>query len=200
MAKDYDVIVVGARCAGSPTAMLLARRGYRVLLVDRATFPSDTLSTHLVHPPGAAALRRWGLLERVLASGCTPIWTYSFDAGPLVLTGSPRPDGDVATALAPRRTVLDAILVDAAVQAGAELRDRFNVESVVGRTAWSVGSEAGRPAARPLSSGPGSWSAPTAAIPGWPRPWGPSGTGRSPGCRAAGTATGAACPSRAVEF
>jgi 2-polyprenyl-6-methoxyphenol hydroxylase-like FAD-dependent oxidoreductase len=61
----YDAIVVGARCAGSPTAMLLARQGYRVLLVDRATFPSDTVSTHVVHPLAVAALARWGLLERL---------------------------------------------------------------------------------------------------------------------------------------
>ena len=60
----YDAVVVGARCAGAPTAMLLARRGYRVLVVDRATFPSDTISTHLVHPPGLAALDSWGLLAR----------------------------------------------------------------------------------------------------------------------------------------
>ena len=65
----YDVIVVGARCAGSPVAMLLATAGHRVLVVDRATFPSDTMSTHLVHPPGVAALRRWGLLDRVIATG-----------------------------------------------------------------------------------------------------------------------------------
>ena len=62
--NTYDAIVVGARCAGSPTAMLLARRGYRVLLVDRATFPSDTVSTHLIHPPGVSILKRWGLLDR----------------------------------------------------------------------------------------------------------------------------------------
>ena len=55
MTRGYDVIVVGARCAGSPTAMLLARRGYRVLVVDRSTFPSDTVSTHVVHAPGIAA-------------------------------------------------------------------------------------------------------------------------------------------------
>jgi flavin-dependent dehydrogenase len=59
--EPYDAIVVGARCAGSPTAMLLARKGYNVLVVDRATFPSDTLSTHVVHPPGAQALKRWGV-------------------------------------------------------------------------------------------------------------------------------------------
>ena len=69
MAKEYDAIVVGARCAGSPTAMLLARKGYRVLVVDRSTFPSDTLSTHLIHAPGVAALDRWGLLDEVIASG-----------------------------------------------------------------------------------------------------------------------------------
>ena len=55
MNNEYDVIVVGARCAGSPTAMLLARKGYRVLVVDRATFPSDTISTHVVHPRAVAA-------------------------------------------------------------------------------------------------------------------------------------------------
>ena len=73
--RRYDAIVVGARCAGSPTAMLLARKGYDVLAVDRATFPSDTISTHLLHPPGVAALRRWGLLERLVAPGCPPIHT-----------------------------------------------------------------------------------------------------------------------------
>jgi 2-polyprenyl-6-methoxyphenol hydroxylase-like FAD-dependent oxidoreductase len=71
----YDAIVVGARCAGSPTAMLLARRGYRVLVVDRATFPSDTISTHQVHAPGIAHLRRWGLLDQLVATGCPAIDT-----------------------------------------------------------------------------------------------------------------------------
>ncbi|HEY3484519.1 MAG TPA: FAD-dependent monooxygenase, partial [Ilumatobacteraceae bacterium] len=73
---DYDAIVVGARCAGSPTAMLLARHGHRVLLVDRATFPSDTLSTLVIHAPGVAAMRRWGLLDALAATGCPPIERY----------------------------------------------------------------------------------------------------------------------------
>jgi 2-polyprenyl-6-methoxyphenol hydroxylase-like FAD-dependent oxidoreductase len=77
----YDVIVVGARCAGSPSAMLLARHGYRVLLVDRTRFPSDTVSTHVVVPRGAERLRAWGLLDRVTATGCPPIHTYTFDFG-----------------------------------------------------------------------------------------------------------------------
>jgi 2-polyprenyl-6-methoxyphenol hydroxylase-like FAD-dependent oxidoreductase len=77
VANHYDVIVVGARCAGSPTAMLLARQGYHVLLVDRATFPSDTISTHVIHPTGIAALNRWGLLDQLLSTGCPPVGTYA---------------------------------------------------------------------------------------------------------------------------
>jgi flavin-dependent dehydrogenase len=139
MTTQYDVIVVGARCAGSPTAMLLARRGYRVLLVDRASFPSDTLSTHVIHAPGVAALRRWGLLGQVVASGCPPIRTYSFDLGPLAIRGTPRPHDGVATAYAPRRTALDKILVDAAGHAGVEVRERFAVQEVVVEEGTVVG-------------------------------------------------------------
>ena len=64
----YDAIVVGARCAGSPTAMLLARSGYRVLLLDKATFPSDIMSTHYIHPPGVEYMRRWGVLHTTACS------------------------------------------------------------------------------------------------------------------------------------
>jgi flavin-dependent dehydrogenase len=126
----YDVIVVGARCAGSPTAMLLARASHRVLVVDRATFPSDTISTHLVHPPGVAALRRWGLLDRVTATACPSIHTYAFDLGPFAITGSPG-TADAPVAYGPRRTVLDKILVGAAAEAGAEVREGFTVSEVV---------------------------------------------------------------------
>jgi 2-polyprenyl-6-methoxyphenol hydroxylase-like FAD-dependent oxidoreductase len=125
MTTTYDAIIVGARCAGSPTAMLLARMGHRVLVVDRATFPSDTTSTHLVHAPGVAALQRWGLLDRVVATGCPPIERYSFDFGPFTIAGSP------GTAYSPRRQVLDAILVDAAAEAGAEVRQGFTVDELV---------------------------------------------------------------------
>ena len=128
--QDFDVIVVGARCAGSPTAMLLARKGYKVLVVDRATFPSDTLSTHVIHPHGAATLARWGLLDRLVASGCPPVHTYAFNFGPLAITGSPG-IADAPNAYCPRRTVLDKLLVDAAVAAGAELREGFAVDEVV---------------------------------------------------------------------
>jgi flavin-dependent dehydrogenase len=126
----YDVIVVGARCAGSPTAMLLAQKGYRVLLVDRAAFPSDTISTHLIHPPGVAALKRWGLLDRVVATNCPPITTYHFDFGPIAITGAPGTT-EMPVAYGPRRTVLDKILVDAAREAGAEMREEFSVEEIL---------------------------------------------------------------------
>jgi flavin-dependent dehydrogenase len=129
--NDYDAIVVGARCAGSPTAMLLARQGHRVLLVDRSTFPSDTTSTLLINPPGVAALQRWDLLDDVVATGCPAIERYTFDFGPFVIAGRPHPADGVSTAYAPRRTVLDKILVDAAADAGVEVREGFTVEEVV---------------------------------------------------------------------
>ena len=148
MANDqYDVIVVGARCAGSPAAMLLARRGYRVLVVDRAMFPSDTISTHLIHPPGVAALRRWGLLDRLLATGCPPIHTYAFDMGPFVISGSPSTEHE-PVAYAPRRTVLDKVLVDGASEAGAQVRNGFTVEDLVregGRVTGIRGHSKGGP-------------------------------------------------------
>jgi 2-polyprenyl-6-methoxyphenol hydroxylase-like FAD-dependent oxidoreductase len=143
--RNRDVIVIGARCAGSPTAMLLARKGYNVLLVDRAMFPSDTISTHMIHPPGVAALRRWGLLERVKATGCPPIHTYSFDMGPFVIEGAPG-EGDNAIGYGPRRTVFDKLLVDAAAESGVEVREGFSVDELVfddGRVAGIRGRDAG---------------------------------------------------------
>src|SRR3954452_19104199 len=131
VSREYDAIIVGARCGGSPTAMLLARNGYRVLLVDKATFPSDTMSTHLAHPPAVAALARWGILERLEATNCPPITRYSFDFGPVTISGSPRPADGITNAYGPRRIVLDALLVEAAVAAGAELREAFTVEEVL---------------------------------------------------------------------
>lgn len=128
--NGYDAIVVGARCAGSPVAMLLARKGYKVLVVDRSTFPSDTVSTHLIHPLGVAAMARWSLLDQLLATDCPPIDTYVFDFGPLTISGAPGTE-EAPVSYAPRRTVLDKLLVDAASQAGAEVREGFTVEEIV---------------------------------------------------------------------
>jgi len=128
--QQYDAIVIGARCAGSPAAMLLARRGYKVLVVDHASFPSDTLSTHIIQPLGVAALKRWGLLDRVVATGCPAIRQYVYDFGPVTIAGSPGTE-ESPVAYAPRRTVLDKILVDAAAEAGAEVREEFSVDELL---------------------------------------------------------------------
>jgi flavin-dependent dehydrogenase len=135
----YDVIVVGARCAGASLAMLLARAGHRVALVDRATFPSDTMSTHFLWQRGAARLQTWGLLEPLLAQGCVPIRTIAFDVGPAQLCGIGPPVGGVTDTYCPRRTVLDALLVKAATESGAELVERFVVNELV----WSEGRVVG---------------------------------------------------------
>lgn len=138
MGKAYQAIVVGARCAGSPMTMLLARKGYRVLMVDRATFPSDTLSTHVVQPLGVAALSRWGLLDSLVATGPPAIDTYAFDFGPFTIAGAPGTK-DAPVAYCPRRTVLDKLLVDAAAEAGGEIREDFTVEEVLTEDGRVVG-------------------------------------------------------------
>ncbi len=142
----YDAIVVGARCAGAPTAMLLARRGYDVLLVDRARFPSDVVSTHHLVQDGAARLASWGLLEPLVAAGVRPIPQCRVDIGSVAIVGQGPAVGRIETTFCPRRTVLDDLLVSAAVEAGAELREAFTVtgllwdgDRVVGVTGRSQG-------------------------------------------------------------
>lgn len=127
----YDVIVVGGRCAGSPLAMLLAERGHRVLVLDRATFPSDRLSTHYVQPSGLARLRRWGLLDRLAATGCPPITEARWWFDDEVVTGFAPPLDGIRYAFAPRRTVLDDLLIRAAAERGAEVREGFTVRELV---------------------------------------------------------------------
>lgn len=135
----YDAIILGARVAGSPTAMLLAQKGYRVLLVDRATFPSDTMSTHQVQIPGGVMLRRWGLLDAVVATGLDVAHHVQFDHDGLIVKGEfPTVDG-VAGVYSPRRYLLDDILARAAVAAGAELREGFVVRDLL----WDDGRVVG---------------------------------------------------------
>jgi flavin-dependent dehydrogenase len=123
----HDAIVIGARCAGSSTAMLLARRGYRVLLVDRATFPSEIPHGHFIHRMGPQRLARWGVLDRIAAS-CPPVRSMMTDFGDFPLTGTDLEVDGVAFGYAPRRAVLDTLLLEAAVAAGAEVRQGFVVE------------------------------------------------------------------------
>ncbi len=136
---NYDVIVVGARCAGSPTAMLLARLGYRVLLLDRATFPSDSMRLHFVQRPGVERLTRWGLIDHIAASGCPPIRRTVVDLGDGPLPMPVEADDAFDAHYAPRRFVLDAILVEAAAEAGAEVRQGFSVQEVLVEDGQVVG-------------------------------------------------------------
>jgi 2-polyprenyl-6-methoxyphenol hydroxylase-like FAD-dependent oxidoreductase len=123
----YDAVVVGARCAGATTALLLARAGHRVLLVDRAKLPSDTLSTLYIHQPGVERLARWGVLDRVHQSGCPPLRTVTYRVADICLHGPAPTLPGVVGAYGPRRYILDAILVEAAAAAGAEVRDQTPV-------------------------------------------------------------------------
>ena len=128
----YDAIIVGARCAGSPTAMLLARRGFKVLLLDRATFPSDTISTHILWPHGAEVLARWGLFHRLASTGVPPICRrMRFDVGPFALYGTIPDANDGKGGFCPRRTVLDRLLLNAAAEAGVEVREGFSVDELL---------------------------------------------------------------------
>jgi 2-polyprenyl-6-methoxyphenol hydroxylase-like FAD-dependent oxidoreductase len=142
----HDVVVVGARAAGAATAMLLARLGHDVVVVDRATFPSDTLSTHALSRSGVVQLQRWGLLDRVLATGAPPIRHVSFHVADKVIH---RPVGEragVDLLVAPRRLVFDDLLLAAATEAGAAPRTGVTVGDVTrdgtGRVDGIVGNDA----------------------------------------------------------
>lgn len=117
----YDAVIVGARCAGAATAFLLARAGAKVLLVDRQAYGSDTLSTHALMRTGVLQLHRWGLLPMVMAEGTPEIRFTTFHYGREALRLSIKPEHGVNYLCAPRRTVLDRVLVDAARKAGAEV-------------------------------------------------------------------------------
>ena len=119
---DLDVVVVGGRCAGSPLAVMLARRGLRVCVVDKSEFPSETLSTHVIQPSGVAILERHGMLDAIVAAGAVLVNRFTF------VTDHARIDTGIdayefeAPALSMRRVTLDHLLVEAAVAAGAEVR------------------------------------------------------------------------------
>jgi flavin-dependent dehydrogenase len=128
--RRHDVVVVGARVAGSATAMLLARLGHDVLVVDQASFPSDTISTHSIARSGVVQLRRWGLLDEVLDSGAPPIRQVTFNAGGESVSRTIKHKAGVDLVVAPRRYVLDTILATAAARAGADVRHGITVTGV----------------------------------------------------------------------
>jgi flavin-dependent dehydrogenase len=139
--NSFDVVVVGGRVSGASTALLLARAGVRVALVDRGRYGSDTLSTHGLMRAGVLQLGRWGLLDEVVAAGTPPIRRTLFHyADGETVQVSIRPSAGIDALYAPRRHILDRILVDSAAGAGVEvlhemtatdlLRDRGRVRGV----------------------------------------------------------------------
>jgi 2-polyprenyl-6-methoxyphenol hydroxylase-like FAD-dependent oxidoreductase len=122
----------------------LGRKGYKVLLLDKASFPSDTVSTHFIHAPGVAALERWGLRDAMVATGSPPVDRYRFDFGFLTIEGSPRLDGQVVEGYGPRRYLMDTLLVEGADQAGVEVRTGFTVEEILREDDGTVVGISGR--------------------------------------------------------
>ncbi|MBL8701240.1 MAG: NAD(P)/FAD-dependent oxidoreductase [Alphaproteobacteria bacterium] len=129
--KRYDVLVIGARCAGAATAMLMARRGLRVLAVDRGGYGEDTLSTHALMRGAVLQLHRWGLLPRLQALGTPPVRRTTFHYGDEAVAVDIRPSDGVDALYAPRRTILDSVLVDAACEAGVEIRHHHSLAALV---------------------------------------------------------------------
>jgi 2-polyprenyl-6-methoxyphenol hydroxylase-like FAD-dependent oxidoreductase len=116
--RSWDVIIIGGRVAGASTALLLARAGLRVFVVERARRGSDTVSTHALMRGGVLQLHRWGLLDRVAATGAPPLRRVTFHYGHDSMPVTLKPYAGVDALYAPRRTVLDALLVGAAEEAG----------------------------------------------------------------------------------
>jgi flavin-dependent dehydrogenase len=135
----YDVVVVGGRVAGASTALLLARSGVRVILLDRDRYGSDTLSTHGLMRAGVLQLHRWGVLPAVLAAGTPPIREviFSYSDGERISVAI-RPSAGVDALFAPRRYLLDRLLVDAAAAAGVEVRHETSVTALLRDSAERV--------------------------------------------------------------
>ena len=130
--KRFDVVIVGARCAGSPLAVMLARRGLSVCLVDRAQFPSETPSTHLMQPGGVQMLDQLGILDAVLAAGAVPLDKLTMIIDDVVRIEAMLEEADyLQSSLCVRRVTLDALLVDAAAEAGADVRTGLRVTGLI---------------------------------------------------------------------
>jgi len=129
--KKFDAIVVGARCAGAATALLLARSGARVLLVDKDSHGTDTLSTHALMRGGVLQLQRWGLLTAIEAAGTPPVRSTTFSYASHDVTVAIEPRYGVNALYAPRRRLLDRTLADAAAASGAEVEYGVRVADLI---------------------------------------------------------------------
>jgi menaquinone-9 beta-reductase len=130
--KRFDVVIVGARCAGSPLALMLARQGLSVCLVDRAQFPSETPSTHLIQPCGVQLLDRLGVLDAVLAAGAVPLDRVTMVIDDVVRIEATLDEADhLRSSLCVRRVTLDGLLVDAAAAAGVDVRTGLRVTGLI---------------------------------------------------------------------
>lgn len=138
MRYDYDAIVVGARVAGSSTAMLLARHGHSVLLLDRATMPSDTVSTHAIMRTGILQLTRWGVLDRIVAAGTPPICRLMLGFGPERIPFALKAEFGIRELYAPRRFILDNALMEAAINDGVDVAQKTSVFDLLRDTAGTV--------------------------------------------------------------
>ena len=140
MSSRYDVVVVGSRVAGASTALLLARGGARVALVERAAYGTDTVSTHALMRAGVHQLHRWGLLDEIVATGVPAVrrTTFHYSDGEPVEVAI-RSSAGVAALYAPRRHVLDRMLVDAAGAAGVDVRHQAVVTALLGDNTGRVG-------------------------------------------------------------
>jgi flavin-dependent dehydrogenase len=137
-----DVVVVGARCGGAATALLLAERGWDVLLLDRAAPGSDTLSTLYIHPPGVAKLLAWGVVPDVAAFGAPVVDRIDYRIGGVQLSGRTTSSDGTPPGVAPRRPVLDGALVSAAVSRGAAYLPHVSVLDVLAEDGRVVGVRA----------------------------------------------------------
>jgi flavin-dependent dehydrogenase len=128
---ETDVVIVGTRCAGTAAAIAFARAGRRVIGLDSSSFPSDTLSTHLLWSSGVFELRQLGALERVRALGAPPLTTGMAAGAGHVVAAPFTPYGGIDYSMCVRRVGLDAALVDTARKAGADLREQVRVDELL---------------------------------------------------------------------
>ena len=131
MPRKVDAVIVGARCAGAATALVLARAGARVLLVERGLYGTDTLSTHALMRGAVLQLHRWGVLPAIVAAGTPPVRSTTFSYRDRDVVVPIEPKFDVEALYAPRRDLLDRTLVDAAADSGAEVRHGVRVDDVI---------------------------------------------------------------------